>query len=195
WRKVPTQIFALNGTNFVHVNRTRWSSRLKLTSVLKKTISRTRQSKMVAQSCAFIIASKQPAPWQSRDDPLDKIVEPARQIRKHHGKAVGAFRFQPLLHFVGNGFRRADHRQSGITAKPLRELADGQVLAPAERDGALAPALGGIAFGNVVRQWPIGIEFRSRHGRAQSIARRLRWRSRPGCQAWHVLLALVRWCR
>src|SRR5262249_728784 len=54
---------------------------------------------------------------------------------------------------------RADHGETGISAKPLGELTHGELLAPRELDCALPAALAGVAFGDF-RQRPVGIEAR-----------------------------------
>src|SRR5208282_1862327 len=68
--------------------------------IFEKSIFRPRQAEMLAQRRAVVVAPEQAAPLQFRHDALDKIVEPARQIGKHHGEAVGALGFEPFLHLV-----------------------------------------------------------------------------------------------
>ena len=48
WRKVPIQIFALDGTNLGQVNKKRLRPSLTLASVLEETILRPRQAQMLA---------------------------------------------------------------------------------------------------------------------------------------------------
>ena len=117
-------------------------------SILKKPILGPRQTQIFAQRRAFVFAAEQAAPLQLGNDLDAKIFEPARQIREHHRKAVGALGLDPLLHLVRDGRGCADHGKAGKAAEPLRKLAHGQILPAAERNRALTPTLGGIAFRN-----------------------------------------------
>src|ERR1700759_5428537 len=96
--------------------RTRWLLAMTKGSVLKEPIGRPRQTEIFAQGRAFVFAAEQAAPLQFGNDLLDEIFEAARENRKHDGKPVGAFGLEPLLHLVGNGLWRADHREAGIAA-------------------------------------------------------------------------------
>ena len=67
---------------------------------------------------------------------------------------------EPFLHLVGDRLGRADHGEAAEAAQPLRELAHGQVLALAERDGALAAAHRSVALRDIVGQRLVRIELR-----------------------------------
>src|SRR5262249_1985865 len=144
---VPVQILALNGTYCRLRIRKRANVLLRRAiSILEEPVLRPRQAEMLAQSRAVVGAPKQSASLQLGDDALDEIVEAARQVRKHHREAVRSFRVQPFFHLIGDRLRRADHRQAGIAAEPLRQLTHCQVLAPGKRDSALPSALRSIAL-------------------------------------------------
>src|SRR5579863_6899941 len=107
---------------------------------VEEAVARPRQTEILAQSLTFVFAPEYATPLQFRHDLIDEIVEPARQIRKHDGEAIARLGRQPLFHFVGDGFRRADHGQAGITAEPLRQLPDGEIFARSHFDDAFLRA-------------------------------------------------------
>src|SRR5262249_8549623 len=86
----------------------------------EKSVRRPRQAEIFAERLAFVFPPEQTAPLQFRHHALDKIVEPAGQVGKHHGETVGAFGGEPFLHLIGNGRGCADHGKPGIAAKALR---------------------------------------------------------------------------
>src|SRR6185369_9304319 len=129
-------------------------------SILKEPVRWARQSQVIAQRDAFVVAAEQPTALKLGNDAVDKVVEAAGQIREHHSEAVRAFARQPLLHLIGDRCRRADHGKAGIAAKPLRQFAHSQVLALGESDRALASALRGVALGDILRQRRVRIELR-----------------------------------
>src|SRR5262249_17656041 len=130
-------------------------------SILEESVLRPRQAKMLAQSRALVVTPKQSPSLQFGHDTLDEIVAAARQVRKHNREAARSFRVKPLFHLIGDRARRADHRQAGIAAEPLRQLTHCQALAPGKRDSALPSALRSIALRYFLRQRSVWIEFRS----------------------------------
>src|SRR5262245_52661862 len=104
---------------------------------------------MLAQRRALILAPKEPASLQFRDDPFDEIVEAGRKIGERDVEAVRPFAEEPFLHSVGDRLRRSDEGETRVAAEPLRELPDGQLLGPRQVDHALAAAPAGVAFRNL----------------------------------------------
>src|ERR1700693_3433985 len=79
----------------------------KANSIGKEAIPRARQAEMLAQGRPFVVAPKQAAALQLRNDARDEIAKRARQVGEHHGEAVAAFGEQPFLHRVRDRLRRA----------------------------------------------------------------------------------------
>ena len=113
---------------------------------LKKRFSGRGKTEIFSQRLALIFAAEQASPLQFRDDLVDEVVEAARHIGEHHVEPVAAVREQPFLHLIGDRRRRSDKRKSAETAGNLRKLADRKVVAPRQRNEALAPALAGVRF-------------------------------------------------
>src|SRR5215216_5512633 len=107
------------------------------------------QAEILAQGLSLVFAPEQSPPLQLRHHAVDEIVEAAGEVREHHGESIAGFRREPLLHLVGDARRRADDRQPGIAAEPLRQLPHGQLLALRQIDRALASALAGVALRDV----------------------------------------------
>ena len=61
--------------------------------------------------------------------------------------AVATLLEQPLLHFIGDGRRRADEGETAEAAGDLGKLAYVEIVAPGEGDEALAPALAAFDSG------------------------------------------------
>ena len=125
----------------------------------KELVLRPRQPEIFAQGCTFIFTPEDAPALQFRNYLVDEIIEPAGQIRERDVEPIGAFRFQPMLHFIGNGGRRSDESQPAIAAKPLGELFDRKIFARRKLDGAGPAGLAGIGFRDF-RQRTIRIEFR-----------------------------------
>src|SRR5215510_3467654 len=127
----------------------RWSAlrgQRRATYGLEKSVCRPRQTEIFAQRRALVFPPEQTAPLQFRHHALDEIIEPAGQVGEHDGETVGGFGGEPFLHLIGDGRGRADYGETGIAAKPLGELAHGELLALCELDRALPAALARIAF-------------------------------------------------
>src|SRR5262245_4678450 len=85
-------------------------------------VLRSRQIEVLAQRLAFVLAPEPSPPLQFWHDLLAEVVEPARQVWKHHGESVACLGVEPFLHLIGDRLRRPDHRQPRIAAHALREL-------------------------------------------------------------------------
>src|SRR5215472_6270263 len=76
-------------------------------SCSEKSVGRTRQAEIFAQRLALVFAPEKSATLQFRHHTGDEVIEPARQIGKHHGKAIACIAEQPFFHLVGDRLRRA----------------------------------------------------------------------------------------
>src|ERR1700742_2074162 len=86
-------------------------------------IGRTRKAEMVAQRRAGVFLAEDTTALQLGHDLVRDVVEPLRQVGKHHIEAVAAFGDEPFFHRIGDGLRRADEGEPAIAAEPLRKLA------------------------------------------------------------------------
>src|SRR5262245_17843921 len=65
------------------------------------------QAEMLPQRTALVLAAEQPAASQLGNHQLDKVIETARQVRRHDVEAVAAVLAEPFLHMIGDLLRRA----------------------------------------------------------------------------------------
>src|SRR5471030_772815 len=126
-------------------------------SGLEKTVPGPRQSKILSQGDAFVFTSKDISCLQFGHDLVDEIVESARQIGEHHVETIRSVLHEPLLHLICNHLGRTDHFKPRITADPLRELADREIVAARPFDHALAAAFACVRF-RYLGQRSVGIE-------------------------------------
>src|SRR4051794_34360422 len=80
----------------------------------EEAVLRPPQSQVLAQGLALVFAAEEAPALQFRNDPVDEFVEPARDPWEHDVEAVAGIAIEPLLHLVGDGARRPDHRQAAI---------------------------------------------------------------------------------
>ena len=90
--------------------------------LLEEAVLRAGQPEVFAQGAAFVFAAEEVATLQFGDDPVDEIVETARDPREHDVEAVAGGAVEPLLHLVGDHRGRADHREAAIAAGDLRQF-------------------------------------------------------------------------
>src|SRR5579872_1913503 len=74
--------------------------------VLTKPHIWARQAEMRAEGFALVSFAKQAALAQERDHLGDEEIELMRQHRRHQVEAVGGLGFEPVLHDIGDLFRR-----------------------------------------------------------------------------------------
>src|SRR5438445_7852122 len=123
-------------------------------TVLEKAVRGAGQAEILPQGLAFIFAAEEAAPLEFGDDPVDKVVEAARDVREHDVEPVAGVAIEPFLHLVGDHLGGADEREAAIAAGDLGELADSQIVPAGAFDDAFAAALAGVALRDL-RQWTV----------------------------------------
>ena len=121
------------------------------------------QSQILAQGCALVVAAEQPSVLKFRNHQLDKIVEPAGQVRGVDEKSIHAVTAKPVLHFVNDLDGRPDQRALAAGAgKALVYLPDAQPLfaCPAHDVSGTGQAGERIAAFRNIRKGAVKIVFR-----------------------------------
>src|SRR5215813_7568888 len=59
------------------------------------------EPEVLAQSTALVLAAEQAAASQLRHHQLDKVIKPARQVRRHDVESVATVLAEPFLHVIG----------------------------------------------------------------------------------------------
>ena len=104
---------------------------------------------MLSQRGPCIFLPEYPPPLQLRNHPADEILDPAWDGWEHDVEAVAGIAFQPVLHFIGDGFGAAGEGQAAIAAECYGQLPHGQVFAACAFQHALTAALALIGFRDV----------------------------------------------
>src|SRR6202022_1086028 len=128
-------------------------------SVAEEAVLGARQAEIFAQGLAFVFAAEEAAALQFGDDPVDEVVEAARDMGEHDVEPVAGGALEPLLHLVGDHRRGTNQREAAIAAGDLGELTDRQIVAAGAFDDALAAALAGVALRDL-RQRAVEVEAR-----------------------------------
>src|ERR1700724_3581489 len=126
-------------------------------STLEKSVLRSRQPKILPKGDTLILTSKNSSCLQFGHALLDEIVEAARKVGEHYVKAVRPLLHEPLLHLVRDHRGSTDHFKSRITADPLRELADRELVARGPFNHALTATFARVGFRDL-GQRTVGIE-------------------------------------
>src|SRR5450830_681210 len=130
--------------------RTIWSKLISQT-VSRRRSGRMRQSQMITQGGTCILAPKNAALLQNRNDTIDKILQAVRQGIRHKIEAVGGTGAKPLFYLIGNLFWRADqHPMTAATAKRIDQLTHGVAMLACQgqrriEEGMVAVAAAGQA--------------------------------------------------
>src|ERR1700737_1388249 len=86
---------------------------------VEKAVFGAGQAEVFAQGLAFVFAAEEAAALQFGDDPVDEVVEAARDIGEHDVEPVAGGALEPLLHLVGDHRGRATPREGAIGAGDL----------------------------------------------------------------------------
>src|ERR1700730_8589884 len=113
-------------------------------SVAEEAVFRAGQAEIFAQGLAFVFAAEEAAALQFGDDPVDEVVEAARDMGEHDVEPVAGVAAEPFLHLVGDHRRGTNQREAAIAAGDLGELTDRQIVAAGAVEYApAAPFFGG----------------------------------------------------
>ena len=111
---------------------------------------RARQPEMGAQRFAFVSLAKQAALPQQRNDLRDEEIELVRQHRRHQVEAIGSAGLEPILHDVGDLFRRScDGEMSARTGKLGEKLPERRLLLGDKRNDGFGSAAGRLVLAGV----------------------------------------------
>lgn len=116
---------------------------------------------MFPQRRALIITTEKPPSLQLRHQPLRNIIQPLRQERQTHRKAISSLLRQPSPKLIRDRLGRAYKRQARIPAIPLRQLSHTQLLLPRQPNHARLARLARVRLGDIVGQRAVGVEGRS----------------------------------